>query len=246
MHWIAFASLVLLVSMHCGAGRTPKSKTIVSTSCDDITCDSDRGQECQVVEDTRTRNSLPVAFAQCVIRCDDARCDAGQTCVQKLGRRGTPKKPRCVDTLGTGSGSGLGPSSGSGFGDVVTVEKSGTKSSGSKTRTADFNCSALIDALESGAFTSSVEECVDNLEAVFRAFRLKRKEQRRCEAACEDVNSGAAPEESSTKFRCADVLTLDPSIFSLQCQEGVRMLGLKKKEKEACVESCNELFPAPA
>lgn len=238
MHWTALASLALVAAVHCSAGRTPKSKTVVPTSCDDIVCDSGRGHECQVVEATRTRNSRPVA--QCVIRCDDARCDAGQACVQTLGRRGTPKKPRCVDILGAGSGSGLDS------GGVSTVEDSGTESSGSKTRSADFNCTELIEALELRVFVSGRQACLDNLDAVIRAFRLSRKEQRRCEAACGDVNSEEAPEESSTKFNCADVLTFDPSIFSRQCQEGVEMLGLRRKEREACVESCEELYAAPA
>lgn len=234
---------MLFVSMYYSAGRTPKSKTIVSTTCDDITCDSDSGQECQVVEATRTRNTRPLA--QCVIRCDDARCDAGQACIQTLGRRGTPKKPQCVDILGAGSGSG----SGAGVG-VSTVEDSGTKSSKSsrsKTRsTEDFNCTELIEALELRVFVSGQQACLDSLDTVIRAFRLSRKEQRRCEAACEDINSGEAPEERSTKFNCADVLTFDPSIFSLQCQEGVERLGLRRRERESCVESCEELYATPA
>ena len=59
------------------------------------------------------------------------------------------------------------------------------------------------------------------------------------------MSEGEGPEENSTKFNCADVLTFDPSILSLQCQEGVEMLGLRKKERVACVESCEELYATP-
>ena len=218
---LTLALSVLLCSAH-------KKKTKAKT-CDELECDTDAGEECQLFEKKKASQGEE---ARCILPCSDTQAtECDDECVLVVKKKGT--KLTCVTIEQSGSGSGLGG------GSVVRKESKSKSSKKSKKKSKKGDaCSALIEAFQNGDFLDA-DRCAGALSEALSDLKMKKK----CESACDEHHNDGGVDVTEKSIDCSalfDVTASDVS-SSTSCTNTIEGLGLKKKQEKACEKACESI-----